>query len=127
MVKRTKEIKMNPDNYCTLELSRKLAENGIQVETEAKWIIWPMGLAELVYNWQYRVADVEVFPAPSFAELWRELPESRQVEYLLTIKKMVGETIVGYENRGSWLYYIRDAKTADALAELLVWVRKEQK
>ena len=111
---------MNELNYTSLDMSRKLVKAGIVLKTEAKWIIWPTGLAELVYSWQYRDADVEVFPAPSFTELWRELPAfvglTKQPD---GISKCWVESLTG----DMMIKVFFNANPADALAELLIFVK----
>ena len=67
-------------------------------------------------------ADRETIPACSFAELQRELP-SLIHKHQLTIKSEVSKVIVGYSCREDWLYYVRNTNPADALIDLLVWLK----
>jgi predicted DNA-binding ArsR family transcriptional regulator len=125
---------MNPLNYCTLELSHKLVENGIVLETEAYWIKVSDSY-KLVHSKYYLVQiNFDCLPAPSFAELWRELPETfapRNHTHYLYMRKINNFMQAGYVviKKGIWTPLINFEATnpADALAELLIWVQKESK
>ena len=117
---------MNPLNYCTLELSRKLVENGIDIETEAwwykddtnEWILVRQTSGDRI------VSKNQIVPAPSFAELWWELPEMLWIGgkvFYLTLEKTDGYTHVGYDK------HYNNTNPADALAELLIWVEGREK
>ena len=87
-------MNMNPLNYASLEASKKLVEAGIVMETEfyhrivPKTLSLPEGFYEIVSKATMQFCQVgdEVgdgrdidgvvyYPAPSMAEVWRELPE----------------------------------------------------
>lgn len=125
---------MNEQNYTSPEVSKKLVENGIVLETDAVWVKWYFDGSTLndrnPYEWRlvYKSlveADRETIPACSFAELQRELP-SLIHKHQLTIKSEVSKVIVGYSCREDWLYYVRNTNPADALAELLMFVRRDK-
>jgi len=77
---------MNPDNYGTLSACQKLVEAGVVMETEAYWVYvgsgygndwkWSLSYSNKV---DYLSPDTyqikKSYPAVSFAEMWREMPE----------------------------------------------------
>lgn len=117
---------MNPLNYATLEASKRLVDAGIVLETEQHH--------HEIVEWEGKQVKLTI-PAPSMAEVWRELPEG-----------------FWYENKWTWIcvtksrkdgdttycaYYMPDDKAVcgskrrntnptDALIDLLIWVRKEK-
>jgi len=111
---------MNKGNCCSLEISQKLVDAGIVLDTDAYWIRVansPLMLCDSKYG-----AD-EYYPAPSMAELWRELPESigkgRAIQYM-EMGKAHGKTYAAYDFADDYVLF---DNPADALAELLIWVR----
>ena len=127
---------MNPLNRATLEASKRLYDAGIALETEAVWALVPdlyncdpegdpIGRWKLISEPLYPYK--EQIPAPCMAEVWRELPKVKQCKYSLTTKQEESRVTTGYENRGSWLYYVRDTNPTDALIDLLIWVTEQRK
>jgi hypothetical protein len=121
-----KEERMNKDNYCSLEMCKKLVDAGIMLETDVYWIRIansPMMLSSLIF---YCVD--EQYPAPTMAELWRELPETLDVvdvmkpHSYIRMTKFQGETVTGY---GCQLDVGKRINPSDSLADLLIWVKKE--
>jgi hypothetical protein len=115
---------MNPLNYASLEASKRLVDAGIVLETEYYWIRVansPMMLHNNIHG-----AD-DYYPAPSMAEVWRELPDINQGARIY-LTKIGNQTQVGY----GWPYMPsssvvgQNISPTDALIELLVWLRKEQ-
>ena len=76
---------MNELNYASLEASKKLYEAGIVLETDALWSLFLDGF-HLIMNTELHPL-VENYPAPSIAEVWRELPEKIEIICLLAIEK----------------------------------------
>ena len=78
----------------------------------------------------------EVIPAPSMAEVWRELPseiEHKEPTALFITKSLLGDnrTFCCYVIIGTY-YVVRGSvfistNPTDALVDLLIWVRKEEK
>jgi len=107
---------MNPLNYASLEASKRLVEAGIVLETDFYWASVDME------NWSLCTIPHKVgfkeYPAPSMSEVWRELP------YAATIYK-------GPRYNSAWIEHGMDNteiyknNPADALIDLLIWVRKE--
>ena len=69
---------MNPLNYASLEASKRLVDNGIVLETERYWLKensgWRLWLhSEGLQDHYLKYGDLCV-PAPSMAEVWKELP-----------------------------------------------------
>jgi hypothetical protein len=131
---------MNQDNYCSLEISRKLVEAGIMLKTDHYWTRKSVATGRLVKNmfsnsgyvegherrWviSYKpngVVGENIWPAPSFAELWRELPEANAYLH----NNGITEVWLEGEDGNSVSESYADTNPADALAKLLVWVRKE--
>ncbi len=73
---------MNPLNYASIEASKALVDMGIVIETEAFWHHDGDGV--------YSLRHYGSIPAPSMAEVWRELPRYIEVKgyyYELIINK----------------------------------------
>jgi hypothetical protein len=129
---------MNPNNYASLAASKRLVEAGIVLETEALWVKWyfdtstNMNYSPFEWRLMYRSltqVDLEYIPAPSMAEVWRELPETID-EYDLTCEKIFnGGMQAGYTTYDvsglRWKVLLNAANPTDALIDLLIWVRKE--
>ena len=141
---------MNPNNYCTLEASKRLVEAGIKIKTEF-YHVFSEGQYLGIHHKKYRDgflkevsldhADVKArdfIPAPSMAEVWRELPEKfvskRGRECILQLDKV--KTVHGvvdtsaqyvYGEHFEYVYkFFADTNPTDALIDLLIWVRKEE-
>ena len=65
---------MNKLNYASLSASKKLVDNGIVLETEKTWFFRNTGW-EMVDRYAAHHVNRHYLPAPSMAEVWRELPE----------------------------------------------------
>ena len=112
---------MNPLNYTSLEASKRLVDAGIVLETEA---VWRKKRDKTGYYLSrkalyHRTSDI---PAPSMAEVWRELPEASA--YLHTNK----ETEVWLEDEEDIIpksNSFANTNPTDSLIYLLIWVRKE--
>ena len=115
---------MNKDNYCSLEMSQKLVDAGIVLDTDAYWIRVansPLMLCDSKYG-----AD-EHYPAPSIFELWRELPESitkNGIIQYMEMGKAHSKTYAAYDFADDYVLF---DNPADALAELLIFVKGENK
>jgi len=105
---------MNSFNYASLEASKKLVDNGIVLETEAYWIRVANSPMMLVDN---RHGADEYYPAPSMAEVWRELPEWTEC------KKQAVETKCVLMTKDNIKVFFSENPT-DALIDLLIFVRK---
>ena len=134
---------MNPDNYASLEASRRLDEAGIVIETEFYWREYnpktvkslidarKMAPQPYIINAESRCKNSKwEYPAPSMAEVWRELPEYVEykkddrplIEYLRIDKNGDGSLSCGY---GQYSEMTINDNPTDALIDLLIWVRKE--
>ncbi len=118
---------MNPLNYGSLEACQSLVEKGIVLETEAVWYsVYGNNKKFLVSDVEYqRIADKhsrDVFtsiPAPSLAEVLRELKE---LSFSIRLQK-----------NGTFLIWLEDdtyeeinKNSTDTLIELLIWVRERK-
>ena len=120
---------MNELNYASIEASKKLSEAGIVLETDAvwyedyttsrpRWIILYRGVLN---------TTEKTLPAPSMAELWRELPdEVLDGGAVLAMSRIEGITYVGYNTYDEAIVLFKNINPADALVELLVWLEKEK-
>jgi len=117
---------MNQQNFASLEASQRLYEAGIVLETDFYWFSDFDGSPFLAPSDEECCNGIRlIFPAPSMAEVWRELPEG------ITLDKSNDR-----ENTASCLdlqfngdidfKYFSDRNPADALIDLLIWVRKER-
>lgn len=125
---------MNELNYTTLEASQRLVAAGIVLETDFYWFAYndntlrslrDAGKAipqpylitkESVGNCNTRTSYV---PAPSMAEVWRELPEGST---LYNSGDIARAYMANPKLSGS---YKANTNPTDALIDLLIWVRKE--
>jgi len=124
---------MNPLNYASLEASKRLVEAGIVLETEAGWYkIFRPGCHSFDMVLSMRSGNEKFYgdnyPAPSMAEVWRELPETID-EYDLTCEKIFnGGMQAGYTTYDvsglRWKVLLNAANPTDAMIDLLIWVRK---
>ena len=102
---------------ASLEASKRLVDAGIILETD--FIYNSDG--KLLYSPLVERRDGDI-PAPSMEEVWRELPEQHDGEYLRLFKDE-GKTFCGY---GEYADRWGNENPADALIDLLIFVRKEQ-
>jgi hypothetical protein len=127
---------MNPNNYATLEASRRLVEAGIVLETEAVWC-QPLSPSQ---DW-YLVSDKEYhfvfsacpsYPAPQFAEVWREFTDEELLDVCVRRVPFSHETLatkaIHHFDASGELEYTsfkrkKDANPTDALISLLIWLR----
>ena len=126
---------MNPNNYASLEASRRLAEAGIVLETDHSWIwILPDARTGYAIDTTWRVQSNPMYgklPAPSMAEVWRELPATvpdRELYAPMKLRKAGdGKTWGSYFRDGSQIIdsIKADINPTDALIELLIWARRE--
>ena len=113
---------MNELNYASLEASKKLHDAGIILETDA---VWEGKEGQTRLNLKANCPDG--FPAPSMAEVWRELPEeycknaSDPIRYKVLMSSQVGYHSGGKDG-GIWIPY--KGNPADALIDLLIWKEK---
>ena len=124
---------MNPLNYASLEASKRLVEAGIVLETEAGWYkIFRPGCHSFDMVLSMRSGNEKFYgdnyPAPSMAEVWRELPETID-EYDLTCEKIFnGGMQAGYTTYDvsglRWKVLLNAANPTDAMIDLLIFVRK---
>ena len=111
---------MNTQNYASLEASKGLVDAGIVLETEKVWFFSTTGW-ELVDRYDKHKVNKHYLPAPSMAEVWRELPEQHDDEYLRLFKDE-GKTFCGY---GEYADRWGNETPADALIDLLIWCKAE--
>ena len=100
---------MNTQNYASLEASKRLHDAGIVLETDVVWARDENGV-------------LESCPAPSMAEVWRELPDDID-GHELGMGKEDGESYVFYKSLKDFPY---NTNPTDALIDLLIWVRSER-
>ena len=115
---------MNPNNYGTLPACQRLAEAGIVLETEK---VWHLNGDKETYSLQTRGSSPSLlvrwgdFPAPSMAEVWRELPDDCFVQMLSD-----GITVAGFVD-GETEHSNENTNPTDALIDLLIWVKGQGK
>ncbi len=108
---------MNPENYASLEASKRLVEAGIVLETDALWMNYPRNPNGTDWYWTLTIATrrcpptENCIPAPTMVEMWRELPVHTIAKLLLSGTEVyVGDTF--FENRNP----------TDALIDLLIYI-----
>ena len=107
---------MNTQNYASLEASKRLHDAGIELETEAYWIRVANSPMMLVDN---RHGADEYCPAPSMAEVWREL-----AKYNASLYWSKNNSVTFAVLEGSPSFY--SINPADALIDLLIWVKEKK-
>jgi len=117
----------NPENYANLKASKRLVEAGIVLETDLVWserifhgdfVLVPKGA-------YHRENCTKWYPAPSMAEVWRELPDFLDVgtkRYRKTLYADGGHSIAWYGG----LERIHNSNPTNALIDLLIWVRQRK-
>lgn len=125
---------MNPLNYTSLDAAQRLAAAGIVLETEKVWILNAAGWRLVSLDWALNMITVryETIPAPSMAEVWRELPGEIELNYTLDVTKIGGETQALYSKIDCFDNYCTkgsggDTNPTDALIDLLIWVKAQGK
>ena len=114
---------MNPDNCASLEASKRLVEAGITPTTEAVWASKEGCPYSLVYTTDVgKIGGLYIIPAPSMAEVWRELPYNSALSMADDGESWVH---VGDDPRKNLESIHRSFNPTDALIDLLIWVRKE--
>lgn len=127
-------------NYGSYEACQRLVEK-VVLETDVYWVkekvhdgdhyelMFKLGEIFIPFTYQYSsfflVRSCNFIPAPSMAEVWRELPELVK-GHRLTIWMGTKAAIVGYEDRDSWVFYVKDTNPTTALIDLLIWVRSQK-
>jgi len=107
---------MNKKNYCTLPVSKKLVEAGIVIETDAVWVRFKSGWQLIKRDSEYIYTDR--VPAPTFAEVWKELPEDTW------IRKCDGKTKIMNEDNS----FVTDSTNpTDTAALLYIWIKENER
>jgi hypothetical protein len=127
---------MNPNNYASLEASKRLVEAGIKLETDFFWSpIFDLNnnvtLPLTIKDWELVQADyirgsiwaAKAIPAPSMVEVWRELPHYTQIVKLMKEDRFVHYAFVWPDSNDA----PRVSNPADALIDLLIWVTEQRK
>jgi hypothetical protein len=129
---------MNELNYASLEASKKLVDNGIVLETDTVWYLLKDGDWYLSGDNMPMSQIIKELPAPSFAELWRELPEVHKTEsgiecrlQLDKIRRNDGVVVASaqyvYGDEDQYVIkFFANTNPVDALAELLIWVKGQE-
>ena len=120
---------MNELNYASLEASKRLYEAGIVLETDYYW--WLMVDFDGHYVWELKSNGLygpDCIPAPSMAEVWRELPEEIGTDRLELMMWKEGDFTIccyGDDRKEVWRGRQESKNPADALIELLIWLKGE--
>jgi hypothetical protein len=137
---------MNTQNVASLEACKRLVDAGIVLETDFYWYVYNEDMcrsliaADKAIPAPYLVNRASVrtrigsiptayVPAPSMAEVWRELPETID-EYDLTCEKIFnGGMQAGYTTYDvsglRWKVLLNAANPTDAMIDLLILVIHE--
>ena len=124
---------MNENNYASLEASKRLDKAGIVLETDVWWYKLSSGWHLAQFPTKVIPPSIDnALPAPSMAEVWRELPPSIDHEhstYNKTLKGFGAAEVAAFENlENRSLKHFPNINPTDALIDLLIWVttRKEE-
>ena len=122
---------MNNLDYASFEASKKLHDAGIMLETEKYWA-WDNDKRYISHiprlmNKGGANSHNNMIPALSMAEAWRELPEcitkGGTIQYL-EMGKTGSKTYAAYDFADDYILF--DNPT-DALIDLLIWVKEQNK
>jgi hypothetical protein len=124
-----KESAMNPNDCGTVEACQRLVDAGIVLETDMWWtdvncITGDPPVWGLVSEKEY--PDDVYIPAPSMAEVWRELPEEYEKCPLAIIKHADGTHIAGYLWDYEWNINRFNINPTDALIDLLIFITTQK-
>lgn len=119
---------MNPNNYATLEASRRLYEARIVLDgTDMHWIKERDGSFSLILSDVHYDGNEEYPAPPSMAEVWKELPPSLDGDDLdmWKVGKLTcaayctpyAESIMTFDEVPA-----KNTNPTDALIDLLIWV-----
>jgi hypothetical protein len=99
---------MNTSNYASLKASKRLVEAGIVLETEVVWYVGGVYVEPTLTRRKDAVVWGGKFtPAPSMAEVWRELPNGTWIN-------------TGCQGNETW-----NDNPTDALIDLLILIDKK--
>ena len=129
---------MNELNYATPEASKRLEDAGIILETDVYHKVGVYGSmpSMLCTKTEYEIdsdpyhpdSDPDVLngvavylPAPSMAEVWRELPNWIEGEMKLSLAKFGDGSVAGYGDTDAIVF---NTNPTDALIDLLIWVKE---
>lgn len=120
---------MNTDNYGTREVCEKLFAAGIVLETDVVW--WRCHTDPDEWVLRSRVLcgilmSPETIPAPLMTEVWRELPEFVDGNYI-SICKIKRNTFAYCGAPWNAMRQEKNTNPTDALIDLLIWTVKERK
>lgn len=141
IMEKKERISMNEKNYASLEASTRSNDAGIVLETDAVWFLGIDGQWHLADRWlSLCVHKKDKIPAPSMAEVWRELPDEimrDNYEYYLSMEKgLASITKAGYSNPSLLtkagydsplmltIAITKSVNPTDALIDLLIWVKE---
>lgn len=109
---------MNELNFASLRASKKLVDNGIVLETDQKWYLLKNEDWYLSGESIPMIPIIKELPAPSFAEIWRELPSGTRV----INRGIKTQVYINYADKDD----IFNTNPADAIAEFLIWVKGQE-
>jgi hypothetical protein len=121
---------VNKDNYATLEAAQRLVDAGIVLETEKCWSMAQR--IDITEKWHLEVNSDSIqllpkFPAPSMAEVWRELHIAfRQRTDGLPYLRLIAEKDATIVEVAFASKQFRNINPTDALIDLLIWVTAQE-
>lgn len=118
---------MKAQNYASLETSKRLIDVGIVLETEVAWFFSSDSQPLLALRGLQCFPHIS-YPAPSMAEVWRELPlkESSDGTYARLLFYSHGISWITNADESFFPYKECGENPTDALIDLLIFVRKEK-
>src|SRR5574343_117462 len=119
---------MNPLNYASLEASKRLVDAGIVLETEKCWRFTSYNKAPFVTGVEPGRFSTDI-PDPCMAEVWRELPESIEVNGWLAFKNIqqVSFSFASYKSNDGESKVFKNTNPTDALIDLFIDIVRENK
>ena len=105
--------------------SERLFEAGISLKTDARWFLPNHKKDWVLARWRFLVSCQKAYPAPSMAEVWRELPCWLEGYRSLMITKSAGDELVCGYQKGLAVRdpMRRSINPTDALIDLLIHIK----
>ena len=129
---------MNELDYATLEASKRLLDAEIVLETEVYWYLGQSGEWKLIYVpptitarltpfqiMQPVIEAKEAIPAPCFAEVWRELPETDELMDL--VREYAMATLEGWQVINIQRYVFNLFRDVNRMIDLLIWITEQKR
>jgi hypothetical protein len=116
---------MNKDNYAAQPIAQRLVDAGIVLKTDAVWYCKDTDWQLTSVNCLTHIPPIiyKVLPAPSFAEIWKELlrlADGNEINIVYWIQEIDDWDAMGADVA---LLVVETCSNIIKLTELLIWVK----